>query len=105
MATKKTYKILSIDGGGIRGVMPAMVMAEIEKRTKKRIAELFDLIAGNSTGGILALGITKPAGKSKTKKTVPAYTAEDAIELYETQGPRIFSRSPRSEERRVGKEC
>src|SRR5574341_2303029 len=102
MATKKTYKILSLDGGGIRGVIPAIVMAEIEKRTKKRIAELFDLIAGNSTGGILALGITKPAGKSKTKKTVPAYTAEDAIGLYETQGPRIFSRSPWKVVRSVG---
>ncbi len=50
-------KILSIDGGGIRGVIPAMIMAEIESRTGKRIADMFDMIAGTSTGGILALGL------------------------------------------------
>ncbi len=53
-------KVLSIDGGGIRGIIPAMVLAEIERRTGERIAEMFDLIAGTSTGGILALGLTKP---------------------------------------------
>ena len=53
-------KILSIDGGGIRGVIPALVLAEIEKRTNKRVADMFDLIAGTSTGGILALGLTIP---------------------------------------------
>ncbi|HLB46885.1 MAG TPA: patatin-like phospholipase family protein, partial [Anaerolineales bacterium] len=58
----KKIRILSIDGGGIRGVIPAMVMAEIEKRTQRPIAELFNLVAGTSTGGILALGAVKPAG-------------------------------------------
>lgn len=90
----KKIKILSIDGGGIRGVIPAMLMAEIEKRTGQAIAELFDLIAGTSTGGILALGAAKPAGRAKGKKDVPQYTAEDMVQLYETEGPRIFSRSP-----------
>jgi patatin-like phospholipase/acyl hydrolase len=47
-------KVLSIDGGGIRGLIPAVVLAEIERRTGRRIADLFDLIAGTSTGGILA---------------------------------------------------
>ena len=82
-------KVLSIDGGGIRGIIPAMILTEIEKRTGKPIAELFDLIAGTSTGGILALGLTKP-DPSGTK---PQYTAEDGIKLYETEGSRIFSRS------------
>jgi patatin-like phospholipase/acyl hydrolase len=54
--------ILSIDGGGIRGVIPAKLLAEIERRTGKRIAELFDFIAGTSTGGILAVGLTQPCG-------------------------------------------
>ena len=56
----KPIRILSIDGGGIRGVIPAMILARIESLTGKPIAELFDLIAGTSTGGILTLGLTKP---------------------------------------------
>lgn len=53
-------KVLSIDGGGIRGIIPAVVMTEIEDRTGKPISELFQLVAGTSTGGILALGLVKP---------------------------------------------
>lgn len=82
-------KILSIDGGGMRGVIPAVILAEIEKRTHKRIAELFDMIAGTSTGGILALGLAKP-GADKTK---PQFAAQELIGLYETDGPVIFHRS------------
>ncbi|MFZ0391122.1 MAG: CBASS cGAMP-activated phospholipase [Calditrichia bacterium] len=81
-------KVLSIDGGGIRGIIPAMVLAEIEKTTGKSIAESFDLIAGTSTGGILALALTIPGDGGK-----PRYTAEDLIALYEKEGSRIFSRS------------
>jgi patatin-like phospholipase/acyl hydrolase len=80
-------KILSIDGGGIRGIIPAFILAEIERRTKKPIAELFHLIAGTSTGGILALALTKPSSEGK-----PAYTAEELISLYEVEGPVIFHR-------------
>jgi uncharacterized protein len=79
-------KVLSIDGGGIRGLIPAMVLAEIERRTGKRIAEMFDLVAGTSTGGILALGLTKPGEDGK-----PEYSAKKLIELYETEGGKIFS--------------
>ncbi len=79
-------KVLSIDGGGIRGIIPAMVLAEIERRTEKRIAEMFDLIAGTSTGGILALGLTKPGQNGG-----PEYSAMKLIELYEAEGGRIFS--------------
>ncbi len=80
--------ILSIDGGGIRGIIPAVILAEIEKRTQRRIAQLFDLVAGTSTGGILALGLTIP----KTPQS-QLYTAQDLVELYEREGSRIFSRS------------
>lgn len=80
-------KILSIDGGGIRGIIPAMILAEIEDRTGKPISSSFDLIAGTSTGGILALGLTKPeAGR-------PCYSARDLIRLYENNGGKIFNRS------------
>ncbi|MBI1276650.1 MAG: patatin [Anaerolineaceae bacterium] len=85
------FKILSIDGGGIRGIIPAAVMAEIENRTGKPISQLFDLIAGTSTGGVLALGVTCPV--SETELT-PRYSAADGARLYEEEGHRIFSRSP-----------
>jgi hypothetical protein len=53
-------RILSIDGGGIRGIIPALILAQIEKQTEKPIYKLFDVIAGTSTGAILALGLTRP---------------------------------------------
>ena len=59
MTTQYKRKVLAIDGGGIRGIIPAMVLHYIEEKTGKRIADLFDFIAGTSTGGILALGLTK----------------------------------------------
>jgi patatin-like phospholipase/acyl hydrolase len=49
----KVVKILAIDGGGIRGIIPAVILAEIEKRTQRPIYELFDLVAGTSTGGLV----------------------------------------------------
>jgi patatin-like phospholipase/acyl hydrolase len=79
-------KVLSIDGGGIRGIIPAMILAEIEGRTGKRTAEVFDLVAGTSTGGILALGLTKPGQNGG-----PEYSAKKLIDLYETEGGKIFS--------------
>jgi patatin-like phospholipase/acyl hydrolase len=84
----KLVKILSIDGGGIRGIIPALILAEIERRTKRPIAELFDLIAGTSTGGIIALGLTKPGAGNQ-----PQYSAQEIAQLYESDGSTIFSRS------------
>lgn len=81
-------KILSIDGGGIRGLIPALVLAEIEKRTGKSVAESFDLIAGTSTGGILALGFSKNDGNGKAQ-----YQATTLARIYRDRGREIFSRS------------
>lgn len=80
-------QVLSIDGGGIRGITRAMVLAEIERRTGKPASELFDLVAGTSTGGILALGVTTPGRGGK-----PQYGAKRLIVLYESEGGRIFHR-------------
>jgi patatin-like phospholipase/acyl hydrolase len=52
-----TIKVLRIDGGGIRGIVPATILNEIQKRLTLKLFQLFDLIAGASTGGIIALGI------------------------------------------------
>ena len=80
--------MLSIDGGGIRGLIPALVLAEIERRTGRRVSDLFDLIAGTSTGGILALALTRPGADGR-----PAFAAEELAELYVSEGPKIFHRS------------
>lgn len=79
------YKVLCIDGGGIRGIIPAMVLAEIENRTGKPICELFDFISGTSTGGILALGLVIPGEDGK-----PKYSAQDLVKLYQEHGDEIF---------------
>jgi patatin-like phospholipase/acyl hydrolase len=81
-------RVLSIDGGGIRGLIPAIVLADIERRTGRRIHELFDLIAGTSTGGILATSLTRPGPDGGAR-----FTAEELTGLYETEGPKIFHRS------------
>ena len=52
-----SIKVLAIDGGGIRGIIPAMILAEIQTRLGMDLFNAFDLIAGTSTGGIIALGI------------------------------------------------
>jgi patatin-like phospholipase/acyl hydrolase len=88
LAQNKPYKILSIDGGGIRGLIPALVLAEIEKRTGKPISELFDLMAGTSTGGILTLGLNIPNENGKAR-----YTAQDLVNLFRNNGRQIFSKN------------
>src|SRR5919198_1588171 len=73
-------KVLAIDGGGIRGLIPALVLAEIERRTGRRTASLFDLVAGTSTGAIIACALTRPG----------AMPAAEAAALYEQDGPSVF---------------
>ena len=59
----KTFRILSLDGGGIMGSFPASVLATFERETGKKVVDHFDLIAGTSTGGILAIGLSMGAGR------------------------------------------
>lgn len=81
-------KVLSIDGGGIRGVIPAIVLAEIEERTGRPVASLFDFVAGTSTGGLLACALTRPGDGGG-----PMYSAAELVDLYLDEGPKIFHRS------------
>jgi patatin-like phospholipase/acyl hydrolase len=83
-----TKYILSVDGGGIRGTIPAIILAEIEHRTKKPISKIFDLMAGTSTGGIVVAGLCKKDNIGKNQ-----YSAEDLVELYQEYGPYIFKSS------------
>ena len=79
------FRVLAIDGGGIRGIIPAAVLADLERRLAPRaIADVFDLIVGTSTGGILALGLSVPEDGR------PRHSAARLLELYETEAQTIF---------------
>jgi patatin-like phospholipase/acyl hydrolase len=60
----RRFRLLSIDGGGLRGLIPALVLAHIEEQTQKPVHELFDAVAGTSSGAILALGLVHPTPRS-----------------------------------------
>lgn len=80
---KDVIKILSIDGGGIRGIIPAILLTEIEKATGKKICKLFDFFAGTSTGGFLSLLLNIP-------NPIPA---AEAIKIYGgSDGKKIFKK-------------
>src|SRR3954447_11828002 len=81
-------RVLAIDGGGIRGIIPATVLADLEVRSGRPVCDLFDLVVGTSTGGILALALTAPGEGGR-----PRWRAEELITLYVREGPRIFSRT------------
>lgn len=79
MQNKK--RILSIDGGGIKGVLAAAFLEAVEEATGKRTSEHFDLITGTSTGGIIALGLGL------------GMSAREIVQFYVNDGPRIFDQS------------
>jgi uncharacterized protein len=88
---KKKVTILSIDGGGIRGILPGVIMAFVEKRLRERegdkvrISDYFDLVAGTSTGGILSCIYLAPGKDGR-----PKFTAQEAVDLYLDRGHEIF---------------
>ena len=75
------FQILSLDGGGIKGLFTAAVLAHLEEDFNIRVTEHFDLIVGTSTGGIIALGLG--AGKSPL----------EILKFYVEKGSKIFPRS------------
>lgn len=84
---KKLIRILAIDGGGVRGIIPALVLAELEKRSGKPVCALFDLLAGASTGAVLVSGLSVP-GNGK----LPKYRAIDAVNFYKKEAACVFNR-------------
>jgi hypothetical protein len=86
---KNKLRILSIDGGGVRGVIPAAILKHLEAKLRKldetkygdiRLADYFDLIVGTSTGGLIAAMIT----------TTPPYSAAEVLNFYKGYAPEIF---------------
>ena len=91
----KKVRILSLDGGGIRGILTASFLVEFESflqsvsgNNNARIADFFDLVVGTSTGGILSCLLLSPDLEGKAK-----YSAEDCLDLYASLGKKVFSRS------------
>jgi patatin-like phospholipase/acyl hydrolase len=87
---KKLIKILSIDGGGVRGVIPATILANLESRLPPghHLAECFDIIAGTSAGGIIALLLATPNAQGK-----PKYNASFIAKEIGEVSKEAFSRS------------
>lgn len=77
----KTLNLLSLTGGGLAGYSACAVLAEIERRSGKKISEIFQLIGGTSIGGIVALSLA--AGNS----------AADTLNFFTEDGPKIFKHS------------
>ena len=89
------FRILSIDGGGMRGLIPAYILAALEDKLRSRsnnanasIADYFDLVVGTSTGSIIGSALLLP-----NKGNVKKYTAEEIVQLYIEQGNEIFESS------------
>lgn len=72
-------KLLALDGGGIKGAFAAAFLAELESQVGRPVGAYFDLVAGTSTGGIIALGLGS------------GLSAKDILEFYRRYGPKIFS--------------
>lgn len=90
-------RILSIDGGGVRGILAAEILARLEEMIIEitddpaaRLSDYFDLVAGTSTGGILSCIYLKPSPENPSK---PQYSASEASQLYMDNAKKIFKLS------------
>ncbi|KAJ6959703.1 hypothetical protein NC653_037916 [Populus alba x Populus x berolinensis] len=83
--------VLSIDGGGIRGIIPGTILAFLESELQKldgadaRLADYFDVISGTSTGGLVTAMLAAP-----NKQNRPLFAAKDINEFYLENCPKIF---------------
>jgi patatin-like phospholipase/acyl hydrolase len=86
------FRILSIDGGGLRGVVPLMILKRIEELTGQPIWKSFHLIAGTSTGGLIAGALTIP---DIFRRGSAKYSIDDIMNVYRNRGAEIFpNRNP-----------
>ncbi|RCV14010.1 hypothetical protein SEVIR_2G403800v4 [Setaria viridis] len=94
-AVGRRVTVLTIDGGGIRGLIPGTILAFLEKKLQEhdgpdaRLADYFDYIAGTSTGGLITAMLAAP-GKDKR----PLFSAKKINEFYTENGPHIFPQRP-----------
>ncbi len=89
---RQIIKIISIGGGGVKGIVPARILQEIEEKLdNKSIAENFDIITGTSTGGVIALLLNIP-----NEQQEPKYNAKEIVSLYKNLSSKIFKNSWRT---------
>ncbi|MGA8926125.1 MAG: patatin-like phospholipase family protein [Solirubrobacterales bacterium] len=87
------FRILSVDGGGVRGLVPALVLVELEQRLealtghRRPLSDYFHLFAGTSTGGLISLGLT---ARRPDDRDLPSMDGERLVSLYRDRGPKIF---------------
>ncbi|KAI8552340.1 hypothetical protein RHMOL_Rhmol06G0259000 [Rhododendron molle] len=83
--------ILSIDGGGIRGIIPRVMLSYLESQLQRldgpnaRLADYFDVVTGTSTGGLIAAMLTAPNDDQR-----PLYAANKLVPFYLQHAPKIF---------------
>ena len=83
--------VLSIDGGGVRGIIPGTILTFLEAKLQEldgpdvRIADYFDIVAGTSTGGLVTAMLTAP-----DKEGRPLFAAKDINDFYLRHSPKIF---------------
>ncbi|KAM1048077.1 hypothetical protein ACFX1X_027593 [Malus domestica] len=97
LTKRRMVTVLSIDGGGIRGIIPSTLLAFLESKLQEldgpaaRIADYFDIIAGTSTGGLVTTMLTAP-----NKDNRPMYEAKDINNFYLDHTPKIFPQNSRN---------
>lgn len=91
----RPHRLLSVDGGGIRGIIPAKVMIKMEEYTGKPLHQLFDGMAGTSTGGILALSASAP---DKAGSKINRFSAKEILGVYTEPGMAklIYTSAPKN---------
>ncbi|KAL5563406.1 hypothetical protein UlMin_033153 [Ulmus minor] len=98
----KPITILSIDGGGVRGIIPGVMLdyleselQKLEQSTEARLADYFDVISGTSTGGLIATMISASNDEGR-----PLYAADEIVPFYKEHCPKIFPKSGNRNERK-----
>jgi patatin-like phospholipase/acyl hydrolase len=77
LSSKPAFRILALDGGGIRGIIPASALIALQKRLPIPLVQIFDLVVGTSTGGLIALGLTQPGTGG-----LPKYNVAEILKFY-----------------------
>ncbi|KAH7543295.1 hypothetical protein FEM48_Zijuj02G0169200 [Ziziphus jujuba var. spinosa] len=97
MTDEKVITILSIDGGGVRGIIPSVILEFLEKELQSldedpnaRIKDYFDYIAGTSTGGLITAMLTAPKSPTRDKENLPLCAAKEITDFYLQESKTIF---------------
>eukprot|EP00160_Parvularia_atlantis_P016592 Unigene5339_Nuclearia_a/m.16374 Unigene5339_Nuclearia_a/g.16374 ORF Unigene5339_Nuclearia_a/g.16374 Unigene5339_Nuclearia_a/m.16374 type:complete len:184 (-) Unigene5339_Nuclearia_a:1020-1571(-) len=104
----RNLRVLSIDGGGVRGLMPLYFLAMLEERTGKSCTDLFDMFAGTSVGGLIVMSLNVPDPESDPPR--PKHSARQLYDWFKENAPLLFpvnntSRDVRSLQGMIGARC